>query len=94
LIYAIKGKKAEALKGNTSPRVHIILGMNHEALAQLDTLISAWDISYSSIFKFLSLKSNPYFDGIREEPQFQQWLEEAKIVHEERVAKYGHLFDE
>jgi TolB-like protein len=94
LIFAIQGKKEEALKGNTSLRVHIILGMNREALQQMDSLINGLTIPFTGNYSYLSLKGNPDFDGIREEPQFKQWLEEAKVVYEERVAKYGHLFDD
>jgi len=94
LVFAIGGKKDEALKGNTSLHVKVILGMNREALQQMDTLINGLAIPFTGNFSYLSLKGDPDFDGLREEPQFQQWLAKAKIFHEERVAKYGHLFDE
>ena len=31
---------------------------------------------------------------IREEAKFKEILAKAKIVYDERMAKYGHLFDE
>jgi hypothetical protein len=40
------------------------------------------------------LKNNRVFDFIRDEPVFNKILAKAKIVHEERVRKYGHLFEE
>ena len=68
--------------------------MREEALAKIDSIISSTDFKYIGFYGYLSLKGHPIFANIREEPQFQQWLKEAKIVHEERVRKYYHLFDD
>ena len=43
---------------------------------------------------YMELKNSKPYDIIRDEPEFQEILARAKIVHDERVAKYGHLFDE
>ena len=107
-LLAIEGKKEEALEVEASVsdfnfkwkwifdlRLHLMLDMKSEALTVMDEVLNSLDNPYSSDFLgYLSLLGDPYYDKIRDEPQFQEWLEEARIVHEERVRKYYHLFDE
>ena len=49
---------------------------------------------YSYWYSYSSLKNWQILEFIRDEPRFKVILARAKKVHEERVAKYGHLFDE
>ena len=42
----------------------------------------------------MDLKNSKPYDIIRDEPRFKEILANAKKVHEERVAKYGYLFDD
>ena len=97
LIWAAEGRKEEALKiDTTSWIVKTIFGMKNEAIICLDQIIDRPEESryFDYYFGYLSLKGNVFFESIREEPQFQQWLKEAKLVYDERIRKYGHLFDD
>jgi tetratricopeptide (TPR) repeat protein len=95
LVLAMEGRKEEALNENSGWLVKIKLGMRSEALSSLDQIINGPDYpSKDYYFGYLSLKGHIFFESIREEPEFQQWLKEAKLVHEERIRKYGHLFDD
>jgi len=94
LILAVEGSKEEALEENSGLMVYLILDMRSQALSLMDQRINNLDNISRGLFEYLSFKGNPSFDNIREEPQFQKWLKEAKVVHEERVKKYYHLFDD
>ena len=94
-LLAAEGKKDLALKKAPNDlTVKLLLDTHEEALAQMDSIISTQSNPFTGFYGYLSLKNAPFFSKIREEPQFQQWLKEAKIVHEERVRKYYHLFDD
>ena len=67
---------------------------NKQALYLLDSLNKSAVNEYVFPLTYLDLKNNLIFDKLKEEPQFQKWLVEAKIIHEERVRNYGHLFDD
>ena len=105
MLLAIEGRKEEALKVKDSItnffykwffdlRLYLILDMKSEALSLMYEVLNSLDNPYSGTLGYLSLLGDPYYEKIREEPQFQEWLKEAKEVHEERVRKYYHLFDE
>ena len=95
LILAAEGKKDEALDRRPNEVIiYLSLDMVEEALAQMEKNIRRQANPYTHFYGYLSLKNHPIFNKIREEPRFQQWLREAKIVHEERVRKYYHLFDD
>ena len=96
-ILALEGRKEEALKESSDWPVYAILGMKQEAIAILDSAIKAYPYEWDNKdywYGYLSLKYKVVFDNIRKEPQFQEWLEEAKIEYDKRIEKYGHLFDE
>ena len=67
-----------------------LLSMKTEALSEANS----WSNGYIANFSYVSLQNNLYLEFIREEPVFKKILAEAKKVHEERLEKYGHLFDE
>lgn len=95
LIFAMEGRKEEALKKNSGWLVKIKLGMKSEALSNLDQIINGSDLPAKDYyFGYLSLKGHIFYETIREEPQFQQWLKDDKVVYDERMRKYGHLFDD
>jgi TolB-like protein len=95
LLLAMEGKKEEALKIDSGWRVKIKLGMKSEALSSLDQIINGPDYpSKDYYYGYLSLKGHIFFESIRDEPQFQKWLKEAKLKYDERMRKYGHLFDD
>ena len=92
IILAIDGHREEALITYKSLGVYSILGMKKEALNRLDSLGA--NQNYIGNYSYLNLVNLPHFKFIKDEPRFKEILAEAKKVHEERVAKYGHLFDE
>ena len=62
-------------------------------LQELDEMIdSGQSLGYRS--SYLWLKNGYYFKCIKNEPEFLEVLAKTKKVHDERMAKYGHLFDE
>jgi TolB-like protein/AraC-like DNA-binding protein len=97
LILAVEGRREEALKESTDWPVYAILGMKKEAMEKLDQAIKDYPGEWGDrdyFYGYLSLKNKVVFDNIREEPQFQEWLKEAKIEYDKRIEKYGHLFDD
>jgi len=99
LLLAAEGEKDKALlQSPNDAMVYSLLDMQEEALESIAQMIDQINNSsvnpYTGYFGYLSLKGDYFFDKIRQEPQFQEWLEEAKVLHEERVAKYYHLFDD
>ena len=91
---AAEGKREEALKKSNYWSVYAILGMREEAISKLDLELREFDPLIKNYFYgYLPLKNMAIFDNIREEPQFQEWLKEAKIEYDQRIKKYGHLFD-
>jgi len=94
VLLAVEGKKEEALALNSGVELTSLLGMKNEALVGMEARINRRNTPFISNLSYLNLKYDLLYENIRNEPQFQEWLKEAKVVHEERVAKYGHLFDE
>ena len=88
---AMDGKK-EALSLVKSKVNYSLLNMKKEALSKIDSISTG--NNFSRNYTFLRLRNELAFEFIRDEPEFIEILAKAKIVHEERVAKYGHLFDE
>jgi len=92
LLLAVDGKKEEALSINKSMDIYSIFNMKKEALNLLDSLSA--ELTYTGNWTYLSLKNIKSFDFIREEPEYDEVLNRAKKVYEERLIKYGHLFDD
>ena len=95
MLLAAEGKKQEALITNPFPNyfdndlfLYSLLNMKEEVLKIVSEEGKTWVSSYPR------LKNIRFLDFIREEPAFIEVLAKAKKVHEERVVKYGHLFDE
>ena len=66
--------------------------MKKEALSLTDSMSTITD--YTGYWTYLNLKNDKFVDFIRDEPEFKEIVAKAKIAHEERVRKYGHLFDD
>jgi tetratricopeptide (TPR) repeat protein len=92
LLFAIEGEKEDALSLDKNLYVYSLLDMKKEALREVDS--TSMVTEFSGWCSYISLKNWKVLDFIREEPAFKEVLEEAKIVHEERIRKYGHLFDD
>ena len=93
-LLVLEGKKDEIELGEPDIPINMMLGNYDEALDQLEKIIDNNKKPYEGRLSYESLNGYTFFEPIRQEPRFQQWLQEAKIIHDERVAKYGHLFDE
>jgi len=89
MVLALAGKKEEALGLRQTLQVHALLDMKKEA-------IDSWSApnNYTGYYTYVSLHSSMQVQFIIDEPVVQETLIEAKKIHRERLAKYGHLFDE
>jgi serine/threonine protein kinase/Tfp pilus assembly protein PilF len=91
LLPAAKGEKDKALalykKENwLGLQIYSLLGMKQEANRILNKLAKDdYDFHYNVLI------NNPFFDNLRDEPRFNEIVEKAKQVYEERVRKYGDL---
>jgi len=95
LIYAIQGKKEEALNEWDGLPVLFALEMIDRILSTSELVSKNQPIPYLGRFGYLHNVNNPWWtDKMRQHPVFPQYLKEAKIVHEERVKKYYHIFDD
>ena len=95
LILAAEGKREQALRTYKSLEVYSVLDMKTEALNLIDSSSSATNFTgFYNSFSYNFLTNAKVTEFIRDEPEFKVILAKAKKVHDERVAKYGHLFDE
>jgi adenylate cyclase len=92
LLLALDGNRKEALELNKDLWINSLLDMKEEGIRNLDTLNTRnANFAYPNYLDYLNGKE---LDFIRDEARFKEIIAEAKKVHEEWVAKYGHLFDE
>jgi hypothetical protein len=75
------GEKEKAIVQSNHWLVYIALGMKKEAIEALDKDGSA---------TYLTLKNAPFFASLRSEQQFENILEEKRLVYEERLKKYAN----
>jgi len=92
LLRAVEGNKDAALSLKPSLIKYSLLDMKKEALDLADSYYA--DTNFTSSWTYLHLLNDPTVNFIREDARFKKILAAAKKVHDERVAKYGHLFDE
>lgn len=91
-LLAKEGKESFSKLSGGGLELYSLLNMKEEALSLLDSINTT--TNYFDSFSYLALKNLKVYDFIRDEPEFHEIIAKAKKVHEERVAKYGHLFDE
>jgi serine/threonine protein kinase len=102
LLYAVKGESERALElieGENSyafnyliSNVYAALGMNKEALQYInDGIINGFDEIKTYLFTYQYLVNNPFYEGLREAPDFQEILRRAKAEYDERKSKYRDL---
>jgi tetratricopeptide (TPR) repeat protein len=91
-LLALEGKKEEALSLSKGMTTYSLLDMKGEGINLVDSINTIYD--YTGFYTYIILKNHILTEFIRDEPRFKEILAEAKKVHEERVRKYGHLFDE
>lgn len=82
-LLAKEGKKDEALKMSENIGVYSILNMKKEAIQKLDVEPQPYQW----------IKNDKLLDFIRDEPEFQAILLRERKIYEERLAKYGHMFE-
>ena len=90
-LLAKEGKKEDALKMFRSIPTYSILNMKKEAIQVIDSNTGIDTNSF--YFSYLNMKNDKAFDFVRSEPEFQVILLHAKKIYEERLAKYGHMFE-
>jgi serine/threonine protein kinase/Tfp pilus assembly protein PilF len=102
LLHAVKGESEVALElieGEHSyafnyliSNVYAALGMNKEAHQYIqDGIKNGFEEIKTYLYTYLYLANNPFYESLREDPEFQEILRKAKIVYEERKLKYQDL---
>ena len=91
LFHAASGEKKEAFAmmkdlrevDNAIVRLDILclLGEKEEALAIFKKM--------SPQSSYLTMRHHPYYQVIRDSPDFKMALEEAKVTYDEKLSKYG-----
>jgi tetratricopeptide (TPR) repeat protein len=87
LLLAARGEKARALDLDRNYVIYALLGMQDEALDDMEDIIERSDTD----LPFLELANLRLYDVLREHPRFQTLLASQKSIYEARLAKYGDL---
>ncbi|MGD2295276.1 MAG: protein kinase [Candidatus Aminicenantes bacterium] len=99
-IYAARGEKDKALAiiDGLEPyyftyllsTAYAILDMKDEAIAVIkDGMENGFYQVFDYLYSYLYLRSNPYFDSLKDDPRFQDLFIKAKNIYENRVDKYA-----
>lgn len=91
ILLAQEGKKKEALALSRHIGTYSFLNMKNEAIQKLDSLTKV--NPYEGPWLYQRIKYDKVLDFIRNEPEFQTILLREKKIYEERLAKYGHMFE-
>lgn len=102
LLFAVKRDSERALElieGESSyafyyliSNVYAALGMNKESIQYIqDGIKNGFEKIKTYLFTYMYLVNNPFYEGLREDPLFQEILLRAKGEYEERLSKYGDL---
>ncbi len=99
LLFAIKGKKEEALQliedrpySYLATSVYSHLGMNDEAVTYIREGIEKGSRELNIyLYPHPFLMSNPFYDNIRDDPSFQEIVKEEKKKYDKKRKKYGKL---
>jgi serine/threonine protein kinase len=93
LLYAIRGDKNKALHhsilagiASSEEFVYSILGMKEEAIACIKK-----NIKEGHEYLYLQLINNPFYNNLHSDSRFQEIVNQAKKLYEERLRKYGDL---
>ena len=89
LFHAAHGRKELATKkmGFFSDKIYALLGMKQEALEALK-LRKQTEPMYVT---YLHLKNTPCYDNLRDDPRFQEILEQTKKEYQERLIVFKDL---
>ena len=102
-VYALRGDKERALeliKGieryyyyhSLFSYIYAISGMADEAIEVIqDGIDKGYEKIKTYLYTYLALINNPFFDGLRGDPRFQEILKSQKKKHEEMSSKYSGL---
>ena len=102
LIYAIEGKKEEALaiiEGKNPyyftslfSKVYSLLGMKDEAIENISIAIDRGFYEVQTFLQtYLVLRNDHYLDSLRDDPRFKEIVKKQKKKYEEYLKKYGDL---
>jgi hypothetical protein len=86
LLFAMRGAKKEALSIQKSVAIYSLLHMQREALHLLEEKAGR-----SREYLYVNLLRNPFFNNLRDDPQFRSLLAKQKELYEERERRYGDL---
>lgn len=94
ILLAAKGEKNKALVLWQNSDIYSLVGMKDEALESLRKEIRP-DV-YPHFFAhpdlyYLYLMHNPFYDSLRDEPRFQELLNEEKLLYEQYLNKFGDI---
>jgi tetratricopeptide (TPR) repeat protein len=102
-VYALRGDKERALeliKGieryyyyhSLFSYIYAISGMADEAIEVIqDGIDKGYEKIKTYLYTYLKLINNPFFDGLRGDPRFQEILKSQKKKYEEMSSKYSGL---
>ncbi len=101
-IFAVKGEKEKALAiihdldpyefTSLIAPVYSILGMKDEAIENIQEVIKNGFFKVKTYpYTYYSLIENRFFDGLRDDPRFQEIVKEEKKKYQERLKKYSDL---
>ncbi len=101
-IFAVKGEKEKALSiiSDLDPYeftaliapVYSLLGMKDEAIENIrDVIKNGFAKIKTYPYTYDVLTENPFFEGLRDDPRFQEIVREEKIKYQERVKKYSDI---
>jgi TolB-like protein/Flp pilus assembly protein TadD len=84
--------KGEGSYGLSVTSVYSLLGMKNEAIGTIQEGIrNGFSDTKMELYSYPLLQSYPYFENLRDAPQFKAVLEQQKIVYEMRIKKYKGL---
>ncbi len=90
LLFAAKGEKEKALAlGQLTATAYAALGLKDEAIKYIEDAIKK--DADTSVYRYLELIHNPFFDSLRDDPRFKEIVRKQKKIYEERLKKYGDL---
>ena len=88
IIFAALGDEKKALETTTSvPEVFSILGNEKKAIDLLKKYVDSE--AYYSHYSYLNLLHNPFYNKLRNEPNFIEILKEQRLKYEKKCEKYG-----
>jgi TolB-like protein/Tfp pilus assembly protein PilF len=72
--------------------IYALLGMKKEAITNIEVGIEiGFEIYKDYFYSYPYLRNTPCYDSLRDDPHFQEIVDQEKAKYEERLRKYGDL---